>query len=205
MKGLRLLETVTTKYLVITLTAIVVVVVSAFVFILVLKLTDIETLATFVDAVFKTIAMLVAATWALNRYYVGRTDAPQIRVDADVSLVSARRFPKVTGDRGLLIYRLDVINTGKTLIKPYQQSLEVHAVVPSDDTIEYLPVWRWPAEGMHSGGPIEPRSWSAISQTISVPPDVQVVRLYLELQLSDGASWTWHKVFDLSEDVRMSE
>jgi len=205
MKDFRLLEIATTRYLVVSLTIIVVGVVSGFVSILALRLIDVETLATFVDAAFKTIAMFVAAAWALNRYYMTRTDAPQLRVDADVSAIPAKRFSQTTGDHALLIYRLDVINTGKTLIEPYRQLLEVHAIVPAHDAVEYLPVWRWPAEGMHDGSPIEPGSWSAISQAISVPSDIQAVRLYLELQLSDGTLWTWHKAFDVSEEISTSE
>ena len=48
-------------------------------------ITNIDTLATFIDAVFKVIALLIGALWALNRYYSTREDAIQIRVDADVS------------------------------------------------------------------------------------------------------------------------
>lgn len=198
MKGFRFLEVATTRYFVISLAAVVIAAVLGFASVLTLRLTDVETLATFVDAVFKTIAMLAAALWALNRHYMGRTDAPQLRVDADVSAVSAKRFPQTTGSHALLICRLEVINTGKTLIEPYQQFLEVHAVVPANNTVEYAQLWRWPKEGTHSGSPIEPGSWSAISQVIPIPSEMLVVRIYLELTLSNGTSWTWHKLFDVS-------
>jgi hypothetical protein len=52
--------------------------------ILVLKLTQVNTLASFVDAIFKTIAIIADAIWTLNRYYVGRVDVNQLKVDAEV-------------------------------------------------------------------------------------------------------------------------
>lgn len=185
-----------------TLVVAVTLIVSSFAVVLAANLVSVEFLATFVDAVFKTIATLVAAAWALNRYYLNRTDEPQLRVDADVSAISAQRFSQTSGGAALLIYRLDVVNTGNTLIKPFQQVLEVHAVFPNRMDVEYRPIWRWPAEGTHSGGPIEPTAWSAVSDAISISADVQAVRLYLELELADGGSWTWHKIFNISTQMR---
>jgi hypothetical protein len=190
------IEALATKYLVVTITLVIVLVPISFALVIRLGIANIDTLANFVDAVFKTIAILVGAVWALNRLYVARTDATQIRVDDDISYFPASRFS--ASQRALFIYRLDIVNTGKTLIEPFQQYVEVQAVVPSNESIEYMTIWRWPSEGMHPGGPIEPGSWSAINDTVAVSSNVQAIRLYLGVQLSENHFWSWHKTFDIS-------
>lgn len=55
----RFLEALTTKYLVFTIVLIVIITVGSFAAILTYGLTDISTIATFVDAVFKTVALFI--------------------------------------------------------------------------------------------------------------------------------------------------
>jgi len=196
-KRYRLLEAITTKYLVLTVLVIIAITVGGFALVLAYGLTDIDTLATFVDAVFKTVALLVGAIWALNRYFAQRTDVTQIRVDSDVDIIRNNEFGGDSSDLALLVYRLDVVNTGSTLIPDYNQFLEIDAVSPSKEGTRYECLYRWPSIGLHAGGPIEPGSWAAINDAIPVPADVRAVRLYLEIQLSKDNIWTWHKTFDV--------
>lgn len=198
MKRYRFLEAATTKYLVLAVLFVIIVTVGSFVLVLIYGLTDVDTLATFVDAVFKTVALFVGAIWALNRYFTERTDVTQLRVDSDVSIIRDKEFEGDDCNLALLIYRLDVVNTGTSLIPDYNQYLEIDAVHPSAEGIQYKHLSRWPPIGLHPGGPIEPDSWSAINDAISIPADVKAVRLYLELQLSENNTWTWHKTFDFS-------
>jgi hypothetical protein len=156
-----------------------------------------DKLSKFVDAVFKSMAVLLGMIWTLNRYYIGRTDITRLRVDADVSTVSyADTSPN--SDLSLLIFRLDIVNTSAVLIPPYQQSLEIESVVPSANGTVYRSLYRWPDSGKHPGGPIEPNSWSAINDAISIPSNVKAVRIYIEIELSQEDKWTWHKTFDVS-------
>lgn len=87
MKYSHILEPITTKYLVITVLAITVFITTGFTMILSYSSINIDTLPKFVDSVFKTVAVLVAAVWSLNRYYASRADVNQLRVDADVTVV----------------------------------------------------------------------------------------------------------------------
>jgi hypothetical protein len=106
-------------------------------------------LATFADAVVKTGAVIVGALWVLNRHYTSRIDVPQLRVDAEVSVIPPTKFSNEAANHSLLIYRLDVINTGKTLIPPLEEYLTVHGVTPSSNGVEYLELSRWPPTGTH--------------------------------------------------------
>lgn len=199
MKQWRFLETITTRYLVFTVFVVIAITIGSFATLLHYQITDVDTLATFVDAVFKTVAIVVGTLWTLNRYFVARTDVSKFRVDHDVSVIRDTKFRANKSALALLIYRLDLVNTGNSLILPYQQFLEIDSVSPSKDGVKYQPLYRWPQIGTHPGGPIEPNSWSAINDAISIPSDVKAVRLYLEIQLSKENTWTWHKTFDVSK------
>lgn len=199
MKREGFLEAITTKYIVVTIALMIVLIVGTYSLILFYGITDINSLATFVDTVFKTIAILAGAVWALNRYYTGRVDATQLKVEHDISFIPARRLAYTIHNESLLVYRLDVTNTSTSLIAPYQQFLEIESLFPSSEGIEYKTIYRWPPSGLHPGGPIEPGSWSAINNVVSIPENVQAIRLYLELQFSDGNAWNWHKTFDVAK------
>ena len=198
MKQLRTLEVLTTKYFVVLVLLIIAITIVSFYIFLARQITDVETLATFVDAVFKTVAILVGALWALNRYFISRVDIPQLRVETDVSLIPTSEFKGNETEYGLLVYRLDITNTGNTLIAPYHQYLIVHALSPSSEGVKYEQLYRWPDEGVHPGGPIEPKSWAAINDEVSVLSTVRAVHMYLELQLEGSNTWTWHKTFNIS-------
>jgi len=200
LQSVRILELASTKYLFQTVAICISLIVGTFGVLLYLGITDVETLATFTDAVFKTVAVLVGTLWALNRYFVQRTDAPRLRVDADVGMI---RGPS-TGDPRLLIFRLDLVNTGTTQIGVFNHYVQVDAVTPRDDGVEFQPLYRWPESDWHSGGPIEPGSWSAINSEVSCAASVRAVRLFVEVKLSDSARWTWHKTFDVSGGEKSS-
>ena len=193
----RYLEAATTKYVIFTVCSILVLTIAVFALILGFRLTELDKLSKFVDAVFKSMAVLLGMIWTLNRYYVGRADITQLRVDADVSTVSYSNNSSIS-DLSLLIFRLDVVNTSAVLIPPYQQSLEIDSVEPCANGTVYRPLYRWPDSGKHPGGPIEPSSWSAINNALSIPANVKAVRVYIEIELSPENTWTWHKMFDVS-------
>jgi len=160
--------------------------------------TNLNDLATFADAVVKTVAVIVGALWVLNRHYTNRVDVPQLRVDAEVSAIPPPKFSNQVANHSLLIYRLDIVNTGKTLIPPMEQYLEVHGVIPSSDGVEYVPLSRWPLTGTHPPGQIEPNSWNAINDAIAIPSNIQAVRFFIDLQLNGKGFYSWHKTFDIS-------
>lgn len=204
--GFRLLERPTTNYFIITILILVAAVIVGFALAVALG-TDLEALSRFVDAVTKCLAVLIGTVWALNRYFTSRTDVVQLRVDAGIDTIRSNAFSNsqpVTS--GLLAFRLDIVNTGKSLIAPFHQLLEVHAVQPSETGgIEYVEIARWPAEGLHPGGPIEPGSWSALNSEIPIRDDVKAVRLYLELHLEEDRRWTWHKTFGIPDSITESQ
>jgi len=198
MKQSRFLEAITTKYLVLTVVIIIFIIIGGFSAVLYFHVTDVDKLSKFVDALFKAIAILVGAIWTLNRFYIKRTDANQFKVDSEVSVIRDKQFIGKNSELALFIYRLDVINTGSSLIPLYNQFLEIESVTPSEGGVQYQPLYRWPSIGLHPGGNIEPNSWSAINDSISIPSNVKAIRLYLEIHLSETDIWTWHKTFDLS-------
>jgi len=196
----RFLEAATTKHLIVAISSVLVIVVGIFAVLLSFKVTELDKLAKFVDAVFKAMAILLGMIWTLNRYYVGRTDEIRLRVDSDVSTVRYSETEPQDSDLALLIFRLDIVNIGTVLIPAYQQSLEIDSVTPSDKGTVFSSLYRWPDSGMHPGGPIEPNSgWAAINDAIPIPAGTRAVRIYIEIELSHENTWTWHKTFGISE------
>ena len=202
MKSVHAIEAAITKHLLLTILLIVVLTSGTFAIILILKVSSVSALSSFVDAVFKVVAVIVAAIWTLNRYYVGRVDVSQLRVDAEVSVISASEFEGNSLGLSLLIYRIEVVNTGKSLIPRSSQFLEIESVIPTITGSVYEPIFRWPSDGLHPAGPIEPASWAAINNSIPIPKQVKAIRLFLEVHLPDDNLWTWHKTFDISRGVR---
>src|SRR5688500_6221329 len=66
-----------------------------------------STLSDATDVVLKVLAVVFGATWTSNRYLVSRADEPQIRVTANLELVSGPSFSPPAGHH-LLIYQLDI-------------------------------------------------------------------------------------------------
>jgi hypothetical protein len=193
----KFLEALTTRHLTLTVVLILILTIGSFGVILSFKLAGLDTLSKFVDAVFKASAVLLGVVWTLNRYYVGRTDELRFRIDPEIKVI---RFDKSaqTGP-ALLVFRLDTVNTGSVLIPRFQESVEIESVVPTADGVRYDSLYRWPSEGKHAAGPIEPDAWDAINDAISIPATVRAVRIYIEAEISKGDGWTWHKTFDVSK------
>ncbi len=198
MKRLRSLEILSTRLIILSIITIIVAVPSFFAVIIRSGFTDVNTLATFVDATFKTIALLVGSIWTLNRFFVTRLDALHLRVDADVSCIPSLHFQDISSSQSLLVYRLDIVNTGNTLIKPFQHFIQIDAITPVDGKVEHMTIYRWPETDMHLGGPIEPNSWSAVSDAIAIPASTQAIRIFVYIDLANENDWSWHKVFDIS-------
>jgi len=200
MKGSRILEKATTKWLAPSAFLAVCGAIGAFAGLILLDVVEAEDLQAFADIALKVAALLVGGLWALNRYFVQRTDAIQIRVDPSVNYL---RLPTQDSEErtspGLLIYRLEVVNTGKSFIPAYKQFVQLSAVRLHEHGLSLEPLHRWPEIGFHEGGPIEPGSWSAIDDAISVSQDLVAMQLYLEVHLSGGQVWTWHRTWALQE------
>ena len=194
MRNFRFIETIVTQKLVSTGILVVLVVVSAFSLVLFYGFTDVKTLATFVDALFKASALLIGALWALNRYFVNRMDATQMKVVPHVEFM-----PAIGKDNGLVLFHLEILNTGSILIGPYEQFLELSLVRRIDGELS-IDVWqRWPEAGFDESGPIEPKSLAAIDDAVSLPSNTVAAKLYLQMHLNDGNRWTWHRTFMASK------
>jgi hypothetical protein len=148
-----------------------------------------EPAAKIVDATFKIAAVIVGTGWALNRYFTARTDVLQLRVDPIVELMPASETDR------LLVCRLDIVNTGKSLTPCFSEVLELQAVDIVEGEVTYEAFYRWPARQAHPAGPIEPGSWSALSLAVILPSETRVVQAYLELRFETGDVWTWHRHF----------
>jgi len=149
---------------------------------------DLDDLSQLVDSAFKVAAVIVGTSWALNRYFTARTDVLQLRVEPTVDTVGQ------PAER-LLVCRLDIVNTGRSLTPTFREWLEIEAASRNAEAVTYMPIFRWPEQGDHRTAPIEPGSWSAISIAVPLPLEVNVVRIYLELDFADGTGWTWHRHF----------
>ena len=167
---------------------------TAFYLVLYFDLMNLDSLTKVIDAGFKAAVVIASAIWALNRYYVLRTDAPQLAVESEVRLVD---FSEQRG--ALLLLWLDLRNTGRTLFEDYEHFVEVHALHIKEGSVTEAPLYRWPESGTHPGGPIEPGSWAAINDQFYCPDSVRVVRIFLGVRSEAGYQWTWHRSFDVSK------
>jgi hypothetical protein len=191
----RKLETLATRYVVVT-TVLLVVIVCALLAMAVQGLGySVDTVGKVVDAVVKATALVVGGVWALNRYFTQRTDVLQLRVDPLVEFVA----DTATGSDLVMLCRLDTVNTGKSLTSPYDVSLLIEGAVPASNPTAYVRIDRWPTTGSHRSGPIEPGSWGAVSMATRVPKTTKFVRVFLELKFDANATWTWHRHFVVKE------
>ena len=194
--SLRVLERLTTRHLVLSTSIFIAVVLTCVVSVLVLAPSGLDKMGKVVDVVLKSTAAIIGGAWALNRYFTTRTDELQLRVDSDVQAISAGSF-KETADLGMLIARLDIVNTGKALLPEFEQRIIVNDVRPTTEGIKSDTLYTWPEKGLHPGGPIEPGSWSAINFAHTIPASTLAVQVYLEIYMNDSLNWTWHKTFRL--------
>ena len=141
---------------------------------------------------------MIATGWKLS------SPAAQAVTNGSPARVSAWHRSRVLGglfketpSLGLLIARLDVVNTGKTLLSQMDQFLLLTEVSPAEHGVKERTLLRWPAQGTHPVGPIEPGSWSAINFAHPISSSTVAIRLYTELQVEGKAAWTWHKTFKL--------
>lgn len=197
-RGGKLLERLMTRQLPATVTCAILVLLMVLTALLVFTSATIEQIGGIVDISLKVIASIVGGAWALNRYFMARTDELQLRIDADVQAIPAGSF-KETPDLSLLIARLDIVNTGKTLMPTFEHRLLINGVFPARDGVKEVALYRWPEMGLHLGGPIEPGSWSAINISHSIPGSTLAVRVYVEIYLMSVLRWTWHKTLRLTE------
>lgn len=202
MRQSRFLEWITTRHLLATVCFVLVAISTAFFVLVHYQVTTVGNLATFTDALFKAVALFIGLLWTLNRYFIQRTDVPQLRVDADVKIVRRFRPDTAQGHPALLIYRLDLVNTGKTAIPKYRHFVMIESVLPSKDRCTYDMLYRWPDHGYHDGGPIEPGSWAAVNDALPCPASLAAVRAFVGIEMSPDRSWTWHRTFDVSEGAK---
>lgn len=194
MKGRRYLERLVTRHLVGASLALAASILGLAYLAAVTNAVTLDQLAKGADLAIKCVAAVVGSAWALNRYFTGRVDEFQIRVDASVDVVAAGAFTE-SPDLGLLITRLDIVNTGKVLLPEFGQVVVVDEVFPSQEGVKSMPIFRWPISGLHPGPPIEPGSWSAINFACPIKASTAAVRIYLEVYVAAELRWTWHKTF----------
>lgn len=194
MKHSRILESLTTRHLVTTVFVVTVVVISMSGVVLWFRWATLDQMAKYIDTVFKTTAFFAGVAWALNRYYVHRTDNVQFRIDADVKICKLSQTG--SGAKNLLIYRLDIVNTGNTLFGNYKKAVLIESVAAdAEDNIKMTTLHRWPEIGYHPGPDVEPGSWAAINEAVLIPSDAKAIRIFVDLQGQNDRSWTWHKTF----------
>ena len=148
MRNYKILERLATKYLIPLVILIVILVPILYYLILYMKVTNIAFLTGFIDISFKTIALFIGAIWTLNRLFISRTDSSHIKVEADLSKIHSSVLKK---EKSLLVYRLDLLNSGNTLLNPYEYYIEIQSVVPLIDDVEYSTIYRFPKKGFHPG------------------------------------------------------
>jgi len=151
---------------------------------------SVDSVAKGVDSIFKIAAVVAGTAWTLNRYFTARTDELQLRVDATVDFVLDG-----TGSPGMLVCRLDVVNTGKALTPPFRELVEIESAAVDNHDVVYEHMMRWPEKDLHPAPPIEPGSWSAVSFATPLRRSRRTVRVYLELRFEGGKVWTWHRHF----------
>jgi hypothetical protein len=203
MRSLAAIEVLSTRHLMTSTFALLTLTSGLMLFVVTEGVVSLEKLASIVDVVFKVAAGIIGTAWVLNRHFMSRVDGLQIRIDADVNSVPAGQF-KETPDLGLLIARLDVVNTGKTLLAHMEQFLVLTEVYPSEEGVKERTLLRWPAQGTHPVGPIEPGSWSATNFAHPISSSTAAVCLYTELHVAGKPAWTWHKTFKLEHFLKSS-
>lgn len=183
-------------------TVVILIAIPIMAFTLVVVLTSVSLIDAnrYVDSAAKILATLAAAAWALNRYFTNRVDAPQLRVDPKIDVVPAGAF-KPTSLDGLLLCRLDIVNTGRVRFKDYDFEVEIASIeLESHGAVRYSLV-NEPQK--LEGDPIEPGSWAALSDAMALEQQVKAVRVYLEITLKTNPRqkyWTWHQTFKLPTD-----
>jgi hypothetical protein len=160
-----------------------------------------EFLSKATDTLLKALGIVVGTLWSLNRYFTTRTDYPQLRVEAIIDSLPGTTFG-TESLYGLLSYRLDVVNTGKVLLHIAGYRVQVFNVLLRKDQVLYEVLHEWTGT---DGGPesassdsIEPGSWAGVSSAIACPNDVRAVRVFLEVKLAEGGSWTWHRILSVA-------
>lgn len=163
---------------------------------LLVKLITLDQLATLVDTLLKALVILLGALWSLNRYFITRTDYPQLRVEASTDIVPSTAFGS-DATFGLLSYRLDIINTGKILLPATGYRVNVDSVSLRKNRVFYRRLYEWPRNNLHPAYPIEPGSWAGISDAIVCSREVRAVRVFLEVHLEKREPWTWHRIITI--------
>ena len=156
---------------------------------------DVAEAQSYVDILFKLTALVVGGTWAINRYLTARTDAPHLRLNSRAELVDTGT--SASSVNSLLLYRIEVVNTGRVLVSDYSIEVEVASVEVAEAALEpeYFVLAEVPP---HQGGPIEPGSWAAVSGAVLAPSDLAAVRLAATIVSLAGESWTWHELVAVS-------
>ncbi len=183
-------------------TVVIVIAVPVIAFTLVVAFTSVSVSEAnlYVDSAVKIVATLAAAAWALNRYFTNRVDAPQLRIDPHIDVVSADAF-KTSSSDSMLLCRLSIVNTGQVRFSDYWFEVEIASVeLGSNGTPAYIVI----NESQRlNGEQIEPGSWAAYSDAMALDRQVTAIRVYLEIRLKANPSqkyWTWHQLFKVTTE-----
>lgn len=194
MREYRLIELATTRYLFISIAIAISVSTSLALSLIIKGYLDLDQLSTVVDTAVKLLGVIIGAIWALNRYYISRFDVPQLRVDCSFDLVEGPELSPVSQD-DLLLFRLDIVNTGKAALPPSRQQVLVEKIWLEGNKTQLEEIFRWPVQGRHPTPPVEPGSWSAVNFALPIAPSVIAIRIYIDLIMEGGPRWTWHRSF----------
>jgi hypothetical protein len=160
---------------------------------------DLEKLSKLVDISLKASALAVGAIWSLNRYFVQRTDQPQLKVECSVENFPVEKDAR--DDVSLLSFRFDILNTSKVLLRCRGVKIRIDNIILIDDQVYHEVIHQWPKTDLHPIAPIEPNSWAAVSNALACPTDVQAINLFIELHLASGGCWTWHRIQGLQRQL----
>jgi hypothetical protein len=195
---IKILESITTRYLLLSSLVAIITAIAIFSYIFYYESADIDKLSKYIDILFKSIVLIIGTFWALNRYYISRTDIIRLRiVNSNAKLIKDTDSIDKKQELGLLILNLDILNEGNVLIRERWQYYVVESVFPSNEGTKYEQIYRFPPIGFDHEGPIEPGSWAAINDSIPIPKTIRAVRIYLEIHIPNEPIWTWHKTFEI--------
>jgi hypothetical protein len=98
---------------------------------------------------------------------------------------------------------MDIVNTGKSLIPKSHYFITIESIVPgTNDTPEYLELYRFPQHGFSELNFIEPSSWAAINDTVVIPTNIKAVRIFISIHVPNETAWNWHKSFSLEKEQK---
>lgn len=140
-----------------------------------------------VDSLLKSLAILVALLWFLNRFFSERKDLPKFEIKLDVNAINTPNSHR------LIIFRLDTYNTSNVLFSDYESLLIISGIVVDNSKISRIILLKLPESGHGPGLSIEPDSWAAINHEILIASNILALRFFYEIKKDGKVLFNWHK------------